>query len=401
MSSGEHHAIFVTLNGGRGSGAVVSSQTEGFQQAGYDVSVVSTQPGERPGVRNVEVPLDGLPIPIHDYLPGAGDKVPVYSLDVPDANVYKNLFEEGIERAIDESGIPPENSVMVVHHANIQLAAAMAVADETGIPYFCMPHGTCIEGFQKSGRIDAYREGRPEGNTWGMIREALNQASGVIAISKYMKDTQIDPNMDNRERVYVIYNPLPGDVTEYDETFVNQLIAEGRMDDSPYILQVGLLTDWKRPQDLAAASHDLPDGIQTVFVGHDDAGMAERVVREGKNCVYLGPIYGPKSKGLMRGAKLLAVSSMIEPFGLTPIEAGSLGVPSVIRPSGAPPEFIEDGFNGYVATDLSVEAYGDALSQGVTEQPELWGDPLSQYTMEKFGPENTTQKIIDLARGLI
>lgn len=396
----EKNAIFVTLNQGRGSEAVVNSQIDAFQQEGSTVTSISTQPVERPGVDSLEVPLGELPMPIHDYLPGVDNTVPVYSMEEAQAEVYKELFVEGIDTAVREAGSRGVDPVLLVHHANIHLAAAMEVAQEKGVPYICQPHGTCIDGYEKSGRIAAYEAGDPEGNVWGEVREGMDRAAGIIAISKYVQESQINPNVSDPGKVQVVYNQLPPNTyTTVDHSIVPRLIQEGKIEDKPYVLQMSIMAEWKRPHDLAEATHTLPDDVQTLFVGHD-AGMAEQTVEQGKNCVHLGPIYGAEAKGLLAGASVLAVSSIIEPFGLTPVEAGSLGVPAVVRPGGAPQEFVKNGLNGYVAEDLSIEAYSEALLRGLTRPTELRGEELSVYTKEQFSYKNTTKKIIDLAHSL-
>jgi glycosyltransferase involved in cell wall biosynthesis len=397
------HAYFVMLNEGRGSREVVAGQMEAFEERGFTVSHISTKPYTDLGVHTVQVDIDGLPVPIHDFLPQADrPTVPVYALNATDANVYKDLFIDGIHRAIDEAAVPNEQSIMVVPHANIHTAAAHEVSQSTGIPFIVQPHGTCIGGYQKSGKIDAYHRGDPAGETWRQINDALDGASSVVAISDYIRTTQIAPYVRDLDRIRTIYNPVNFNaLKDADDDFIRQLMAEGKLKDMPYILQIGILTEWKRPHELAQATHLLPDDVQTIFIGKAEGDMGERVMREGKNTLYLGPQYGQKRNALLQGARVLAVSSLEEPFGLTPIEGNAVGIPAVVRPGGAMPELITDGRNGFIAKDTSIPAYAEALYRGLTQETSLTGRELSAYARQEFGPENTTHKMVDLAEGML
>lgn len=103
----------------------------------------------------------------------------------------------------------------------------------------------------------------------------------------------------------------------------------------------------------------------------------------------------------MRHAAALIVSSFDEPFGLTPIEAGALGTPAVIRPSGAPLEFIRDGYNGIIAADLSVSSLAAAIRKVLITPPELHGHDLSRYTRKQFGSANTSGRVVALTHNLM
>lgn len=397
----------MTLNGGRGSGAVVASQIEAFQAAGDHVTSVSTQPVCMPEVAQVPIEIDGWPMPIHDFLPNTPDAVPVYSLSPEDFAYYCKQFEHGIRAAIDQAARRKRDPVLFVHHANVQLVAAVEVAKEKGVPVLAMPHGTDIGGYEENGNVTAYNDGRPDGETWGRIRQALGSVSAVIAISEFMRFTQINPHVDDHGKIHIIPNPLPKDIEGaslqgHGTAILEELVEKGEIrENDPYLLQVGIMKGWKRPLDLAEVTHSLPDNVQTLFVGADSDGLASQVVAEGKNCVYIGPRPRKQTQDLMRHAKALVVSSFDEPFGLTPIEAGAFGTPAVVRPSGAPPEFIRDGYNGFVAADLSVAGLAVAVRRALAAPPELQGYALSHYTRDRFGSENTSGRVVALAHSFM
>lgn len=229
----QREIIEVTLNGGRGSGAVVESRIEVFQASGDHVTSVSTQPTEMAGVNQVPIAVDGAPIPIHDFLPGTPHSVPVFSLSPDRFGFYYERFKVGIEMAVNQAARNQRDPVLFVHHANVQLAAAAELAERKGLPLLTMPHGTCIGGYEEHGNIAAYEDRLPEGETWGQIRRGLNQAAAVIAISQFMKNTQINPHVDDPIKVHVISNPLPKDIEDtplegYPTGIIDQFVNDGK-----------------------------------------------------------------------------------------------------------------------------------------------------------------------------
>lgn len=398
--------IEVTLNGGRGSGAVLASHIEAFQASGDCVTSVSTQPAIMPEVTQVPIEIGDRPMPIHDFLPVTPNAVTVSSLSPDEFDFYDRQFRTGIKAAVDQAARNRRDPLLFAHHANVQLVAAAEVAESMGVPLMTMPHGTDIGGYEENGNVTAYNNKLPGGETWGRIRHGLNRAAAVIAISRFMQETQINPHVDDPTKIHVISNPLPKDVENaslqgHGTNILEELIREGAIRNGRYLLQVGILKEWKLPLHLAEATHGLPDGIQTLFVGADSDGLASRVVAEGKNCIYLGPRSRKQTQDLMHGAAALVVSSFDEPFGLTPIEAGAFGTPAVVRPSGAPPEFIHDGYNGIVAADLSVASLALAIRRALTTPPELQGYDLSRYTREQFGSTNTSGRVVALTHSFM
>lgn len=399
------NVILVTLNGGRGSNDVVLNQAEAFIRRGYGVYVVSTQPERyvREGITVVGVDVGEMPIPIHDHLPGAQNTKPVFAMTLQEARLYAQLFESTLSNLIVNERLASKETIMIAHHANIHTVAVKDVSREFSIGYLVEPHGTCIGGYESSGRIRAWEMGEKEGAVWGVIKEAVENADGVIAISNFIAATQIKPNFGEEvlKRTRVIYNQVSFDgIVEIDEGFIADQIKMGKLADKPYLLSIGILKGWKRPQDLVEASHALPEDVQTVFIGADAEGKAGELMSRGKNCVYLGPQYGPQRNALIRGAMGVTVASLDEPFGLTVVEANAMGIPVVARPAGAMQELVIDGQNGILAFDNSIDAYAKALRALVEGSYRFSPEALIMDAKCRFGSE-TTKQVVDLAEAII
>jgi glycosyltransferase involved in cell wall biosynthesis len=88
------------------------------------------------------------------------------------------------------------------------------------------------------------------------------------------------------------------------------------------------------------------------YAGHKDAYWSERIepLLGDPNISYLGFVGDNAGKQeLLGGAQAVLVPSLFEePFGMVSIEALACGTPVIGLDSGAIPEVIEDGLNGYV-----------------------------------------------------
>lgn len=391
------NVVFVMLNRGRGSKEVVISQIELLKKMGYGIILISPQPYEDLDISISKIDLDNKPIPIHDYLPGKEQTKAVYSMSVDEAHQYKTIFIQGIKKVISTKSLDKTNTVILVHHANIHTVAVHEIHKLTKIPYIVQIHGTDIEGYLKSGKIDKYKNGQPEGAIWAEVKKSVVDAQCIISISNFVKEQLIKPFIEPLQEIQVVYNQVPlKHLAKVNKRYVESLINKGKITNSPYILQIGELIEWKRPLDLVEASLSLPENIQVLFIGEGDPLIINKIITLGKNCIYLGPVYGANRNALISKAKILSISSLIEPFGLTLIEAGALGVPCVVRPSGALPEIIINNYNGFVAEDNSISSYCKALGHGLSSNPKLFKKSLSKYTISRFGMRNTTQKIVDL-----
>lgn len=350
--------------------------------SGYRVTLISTQPYNHDRLCTVTVDLGGLPVPIHDFLPNTKNSVLVCNLSTEAAKQYEEIFYESVAQTIAKQYEKNCQSIIITHHANVHAVSADRVATNFGIPHIIQPHGTCIGGYQKNDRLNT--------ETWLKISAALNNADAVVAISEYAKNTFILPFVGDHKKIYTIYNELHSkSLMVSDKRFCNHLIKKGVIQ-TPYLIQVGVISDWKRPTDLIEIATGIPE-IQIVFVGAIKEENIAKTIRRTPNAVLLEPQYGSKRNALIQGAEFLVVSSLEEPLGYTPLEANALGVPAVARPGGAIPEFIKDGVNGYMATDQSIGAYAEAIRRGLNSPPRLTGSKLIYETLIRFGPTKTTQ----------
>lgn len=84
-----------------------------------------------------------------------------------------------------------------------------------------------------------------------------------------------------------------------------------------------------------------------------------------------------------------------EPFGLVAIESLACGTPVIARPTGALPEIIRDGVDGYFADDVS------GLAAHVDSVHRLDRPAIRQSVLERFSADRMTEAYVELYRTMI
>ncbi len=92
---------------------------------------------------------------------------------------------------------------------------------------------------------------------------------------------------------------------------------------------------------------------------------------------------------------VLCFSSIYEGFPISIIEAMSIGVPTISTPVGGILDVIEDGKNGYLSKDMSVESYKEALKRVIVEDTIDKNALISEYK-DKYSVEKCAQKYLEL-----
>jgi glycosyltransferase involved in cell wall biosynthesis len=111
------------------------------------------------------------------------------------------------------------------------------------------------------------------------------------------------------------------------------------------------------------------------------ADYVEPAVREGR-VEFLGEVDGDQRDALYaRASATLVLSRWPEPFGLVAIESLAAGTPVIARRSGALPEIVEDGIDGFVV-DNAAEA-----AARVPDVDRLDRAVIRQRALARFGAE--------------
>lgn len=111
--------------------------------------------------------------------------------------------------------------------------------------------------------------------------------------------------------------------------------------------------------------------------------------RTGSNIEYLGEVSDGEKLELMSGAKAYIFASEDEDFGITPVEAMSVGTPVIAYKSGGVKETVVDGETGLFFNELTVKSLVNAIKKFDTLaiKPEDCIHQVQKFSKERFKKE--------------
>ncbi|PYV04631.1 MAG: hypothetical protein DMG26_07025 [Acidobacteria bacterium] len=183
-----------------------------------------------------------------------------------------------------------------------------------------------------------------------MLAAAVKHATRIITVSEFSKQSIQEQLGVPAEKIRVIYNGLPEPfISHPEEPEPGALRRMGVA--SPFILFVGRLTPHKNVGALIRSFARLPadrrNGTQLVIAGRKDSDYPrlELLVNElrlGDRVVFTGHVPRADLVALYAGAKVFALVSLNEGFGLPALEAMAYGVPVVASNNSSLPEVVGD-----------------------------------------------------------
>lgn len=333
------------LNQGRGSGEVARQHARRLIERGHRVFLLYPGVGDGvPGAENIDIPLPDGQMPVHEYLPAAGERQQVVARMGPEeAASYLPAYEQALESVIGEADI------VIGHHANLSAIATRNVARRHGKPYTLFIHGTGIEPRHHGGFADS---------VWSGILEAIEQSAGLLVTTKYVRDSLVLPLVDLHPDRFLVL-PCGVDLNAFHPTNVEGIREEYGLPET-YVLCPGALTEVKGPQNVVAASELYDDFASTVFIG---AGpLREELEKKlGNRGRFLGFVSDEHKTKLINAATLLtAAPEKLEHFGIIYAEALAGGTPPVAYGGGGVPSVVTPEVG--LLTERNPEALGKAVA---------------------------------------
>jgi glycosyltransferase involved in cell wall biosynthesis len=307
------------LNQGRGSGEVARQHVRYLTKLGHKVWFL--HPGMGEGVKgavNLAIQLHTDVIPVHEYLPSAGDKQKqVARMDYEEAVLYLPDYETALEQ------IAGELDVIIGHHANLTAIATNHVAEKYGIPYTLFLHGTGIE---------PRHHGLWDDRVWDMIKQAVEEANGVIVTTEYVRDELVKPLISLPDEKFLVL-PCGVDLDEFRPGRVEGIREKFDLPET-YVICPGALTSSKGPQNVVEASKQYSEYAETIFIG-DGELRSELEKKLGNRGRFLGFVSSEDKAKLINAATLLvAAPEKKEHFGIIYAEALAAGTPVVAYEGG-------------------------------------------------------------------
>jgi len=205
-----------------------------------------------------------------------------------------------------------------------------------------------------------------------LIRLTYPKATGVIAVSRGVKDDLCSLGGLSEQVVRVIYNPAATGASTDRMSSAEREKLWGR-GFKKHILAVGRLSEEKDFKTLIRAFALLPEELHAKLVILGDGPLREElkssVTELGlEDCIVL-PGFVSDTYPMYRSADLFVLSSLWEGFGNVIVEALECGVPVVsTRCPGGPPEILEDGRYGILVPVGDPVALAAAMLRSLSEE---------------------------------
>ena len=143
-------------------------------------------------------------------------------------------------------------------------------------------------------------------------------------------------------------------------------------------------------------------GLGLAHVGGGDEGDLDRLSSHARNCgveLWIAPrLSSPELAALMRGARAIVSMAHGEPFGLTPIEAFSVGTPALFVNEGGFKDSIVDGENGrLLAREDIAEWHGWLQKVEESDLREQWTKAGRERISELgLSPEDHCRRLVKI-----
>jgi len=307
------------LNRGRGSGEVARQHTRHLIKQGHTVYFIHPEIGYGvDGAVNLDVELHTKVMPVHEYLPSAGDdQKQVARMSFEEMSAYLPDYEKVLE------SIAPEVDIFIGHHANLSAVAVHNVAKRFNKPYVIFIHGTGIE---------PRHYGLWDDRNWEQIEKAILEAKGIMVTTEYVRDKLVKPLFQLPVEKFLIL-PCGVDLHYFHPGNVGGIREKYDLPDK-YVICPGALTKSKGPQNVVEASKKYAHLAKTVFIGEGE--LCDELKKNlGDRGMFLGYVSEIDKARLINAAEILtAAPEKKEHFGIIYVEALAGGTPPVAYGGG-------------------------------------------------------------------
>ena len=250
---------------------------------------------------------------------------------------YLNVNDLG---CIEFSGKYPQNLMEEINNYSIVAGVIARTAQFDVIhshDWLTYPAG--IHAKQVSGKplvihVHATDYDRSRGNVnptvFGIEKDGMNQADHIITVSEHTRRTVIEKYGISPDKVSTVHNavePLPEDYLKIEKTPRKEKI----------VTFLGRITMQKGPEYFVEAAAMVLKKVHNVrFVMAGGGDMMEKMIRLAARrgisdrFHYIGFLRGKEVYEMYKNSDVFIMPSVSEPFGIAPLEAMQMGVPSII-----------------------------------------------------------------------
>ena len=250
---------------------------------------------------------------------------------------YLNVNDLG---CIEFSGKYPQNLMEEINNYSIVAGVIARTAQFDVIhshDWLTYPAG--IHAKQVSGKplvihVHATDYDRSRGNVnptvFGIEKDGMNQADHIITVSEHTRRTVIEKYGISPDKVSTVHNavePLPEDYLKIEKTPRKEKI----------VTFLGRITMQKGPEYFVEAAAMVLKKVHNVrFVMAGGGDMMEKMIRLAARrgipdrFHFIGFLRGKEVYEMYKNSDVFIMPSVSEPFGIAPLEAMQMGVPSII-----------------------------------------------------------------------
>ncbi|MDE5773406.1 MAG: glycosyltransferase family 4 protein [Muribaculaceae bacterium] len=301
-----------------------------------------------------------------------------------------NLLEEINNYSIVAGVIARTIPCDVIHsHDWLTYPAGIHAKNITGKPLVIHVHAT---DFDRS-------RGNVNPTVFAIEKDGMENADHIITVSNLTRRTVIEKYGINPDKVTTVHNAvIPLD---------DELLNLPRIDTKDKVITfLGRITMQKGPEyfvEAAAKVLEKTKNVRFVMAGSGDMmdAMIKLVAKRGiaDKFHFTGFLKGKQVYEMLRNSDVYVMPSVSEPFGISPLEAMEMGVPSIISKQSGCAEILDN----VIKTDYwDIDAMADAMHSIVTN-PALHNtlrdrgiEEIHGITWEKAG-----QKVIDIYKKVI
>ena len=241
--------------------------------------------------------------------------------------------------------------------------------------------------------------GKPNPTVFAIEKDGMNNADHIITVSNLTRDTVINKYGIDPAKVTTVHNA----VIPLSDELLNLKRKEGK---DKVITFLGRITMQKGPEYFVeAAAKVLKKNHNVRFVMAGGGDMEEKMIRlAAKRGIadrfhFTGFLRGKEVYQMFRDSDVYVMPSVSEPFGISPLEAMEMGVPSIISKQSGCAEILEN----VIKTDYwDVDAMADAMHSIITNKA-LY-DTLRDRGIEEIHGitwEKAGKKVIDIYNNVI